>query len=217
MNYRKLWENNFGKIPVDEKGRPYEIHHIDGNNKNNSLENLKCVSIQEHFDIHYEQKDYSAAIIIADRLGLSDVQLKELRLVGVPKPKVGCPHCSKIGGLPQMKQWHFDNCPVLTDGKRIEGYREIFECSKCKKKIGGKGNLIQHEKSCGKIKKKYYYQYSKKTNDSLICPHCLFVGKPHANMKRYHFDNCVLITNEKRTLSDEHKKNLKKTKKKENK
>ena len=28
----------------------------------------------------------------------------------VPKPIVECPHCNKIGGLPQMKQWHFTNC-----------------------------------------------------------------------------------------------------------
>jgi hypothetical protein len=28
----------------------------------------------------------------------------------VPKPIVECPHCSKTGGLPQMTQWHFDNC-----------------------------------------------------------------------------------------------------------
>ena len=29
---------------------------------------------------------------------------------GREKPKVQCPHCNKIGGLPTMKQWHFDNC-----------------------------------------------------------------------------------------------------------
>lgn len=29
---------------------------------------------------------------------------------GKPKQKIQCPHCNKIGGLPQMKQWHFDNC-----------------------------------------------------------------------------------------------------------
>jgi len=29
---------------------------------------------------------------------------------GIPKPTTQCPHCNKIGGLPQMKQWHFDNC-----------------------------------------------------------------------------------------------------------
>ena len=27
MNYRKLWESNFGTIPSDEFGRTYEIHH----------------------------------------------------------------------------------------------------------------------------------------------------------------------------------------------
>ena len=29
---------------------------------------------------------------------------------GRSKPKIVCPHCGKEGGLPQMKQWHFDNC-----------------------------------------------------------------------------------------------------------
>jgi hypothetical protein len=29
---------------------------------------------------------------------------------GRPQEKISCPHCSKIGGLPQMKQWHFDKC-----------------------------------------------------------------------------------------------------------
>jgi len=26
------------------------------------------------------------------------------------RKKVECPHCSKIGAISQMKQWHFDNC-----------------------------------------------------------------------------------------------------------
>jgi len=29
---------------------------------------------------------------------------------GISKQKIACPHCNKIGGLPQMKRWHFDNC-----------------------------------------------------------------------------------------------------------
>jgi group I intron endonuclease len=29
---------------------------------------------------------------------------------GKSKPVTQCPHCSKVGGLPQMKQWHYDNC-----------------------------------------------------------------------------------------------------------
>lgn len=31
-------------------------------------------------------------------------------MTGRAKLKVQCPHCSKIGGEPQMKQWHFYNC-----------------------------------------------------------------------------------------------------------
>lgn len=27
-----------------------------------------------------------------------------------PKEKVKCPYCDKIGGISQMKRWHFDNC-----------------------------------------------------------------------------------------------------------
>jgi hypothetical protein len=29
---------------------------------------------------------------------------------GVKKKTLICPHCNKIGGAPQMAQWHFENC-----------------------------------------------------------------------------------------------------------
>jgi len=29
---------------------------------------------------------------------------------GRAKPKTVCPYCNKEGGIPQMMQWHFDNC-----------------------------------------------------------------------------------------------------------
>ncbi len=47
VNYRKIYENQYGKIP---KG--YHIHHIDGNPFNNEISNLKCVSPEEHSEIH---------------------------------------------------------------------------------------------------------------------------------------------------------------------
>lgn len=67
MNYRKIWQEANGPIPKDEQGRSYEIHHIDGNHTNNSLENLTCISIGEHYEIHLRQKDYAAAALIAER------------------------------------------------------------------------------------------------------------------------------------------------------
>jgi len=54
--YRTIYEQYFGKIPKDSQGRSYEIHHLDGNHENNDISNLRCVSIQEHYDIHYRSE-----------------------------------------------------------------------------------------------------------------------------------------------------------------
>ena len=64
MNYRKIWEEfNDKKIPEG-----YEIHHMDGNHRNNDPQNLLCVSIQEHLDIHYHQQDWGAVQAILIRM-----------------------------------------------------------------------------------------------------------------------------------------------------
>lgn len=34
------------------------------------------------------------------------------KMIGIKKPSIKCPHCSKIGGMPSMIRWHFDNCKV---------------------------------------------------------------------------------------------------------
>ena len=68
-NYRKIYEQHYGPIPKDQDGRSYEIHHIDGDHTNNSPANLKAVTIQEHFDIHWAQGDYGACyFMISQRM-----------------------------------------------------------------------------------------------------------------------------------------------------
>ena len=53
VNYRKIWQDHSGlKIP---KG--WHIHHIDGDQTNNSPDNLICVSPEEHWLIHYSNGD----------------------------------------------------------------------------------------------------------------------------------------------------------------
>jgi len=76
--YRRIYINHNGPIPKDSNGRSFEIHHIDGNRSNNSPENLKAVSIKEHFDIHYLQEDWGACNLIARNLTLTDEQRSEL-------------------------------------------------------------------------------------------------------------------------------------------
>ncbi len=68
QDYRKIWERVNGPIPTDNQGRRYEIHHIDGNKKNNKLSNLMCISIEEHYKIHYDREDWAAAYRIAQRM-----------------------------------------------------------------------------------------------------------------------------------------------------
>jgi len=78
MHYRKIWTQANGPIPRDEEGHSYEIHHKDGNRKNNNIDNLLCITIQEHYDIHYIQGDYAAAFRIAQRMNLDPEVKSEL-------------------------------------------------------------------------------------------------------------------------------------------
>jgi hypothetical protein len=71
--YVKIWEKHNGKkLPSN-----MEIHHIDGNNQNNHVDNLMAVTIEEHLEIHKKQNDYGAVQAILMRMNMTDVQ-KEL-------------------------------------------------------------------------------------------------------------------------------------------
>jgi hypothetical protein len=69
-NYRKIYEQRYGPIPVDSEGRTYDIHHIDGDRSNNSPANLIAVSIADHYNIHYAQGEHGACLRIGQRMQL---------------------------------------------------------------------------------------------------------------------------------------------------
>ena len=123
MNYRKIWESSYGKIPKDENGRTYEIHHIDGNRKNNLLDNLMCISIQEHYDIHYKQGDWKACYRIRTRMQTTFEEWKDLN------KKLSE---SMLGKEAVAKGFIYQKNP----------------CAYCNKMIGHIANLKKHEKSC---------------------------------------------------------------------
>jgi hypothetical protein len=77
-NYRKIYETHRGPIPKDEDGRSYEIHHIDGNGKNNNPSNLICISIKEHYNIHQSQGDWGACFRMSNRMKLSPEEISTL-------------------------------------------------------------------------------------------------------------------------------------------
>lgn len=66
-NYRKIWEEANGPIPVDSNGRSFEIHHKNGDHSDNHPENLECVTIEEHYEKHFEMGDFLSCSLIAHR------------------------------------------------------------------------------------------------------------------------------------------------------
>jgi hypothetical protein len=78
--HRKIFIKHFGPIPEG-----FDIHHIDGNHSNNDPSNLKAVSLQEHYDIHFSQGDYAAALRIAQRMGLSKEEKSRLASLAASK------------------------------------------------------------------------------------------------------------------------------------
>jgi hypothetical protein len=125
--YRKIWEQNYGKIPKDTKGRTYEIHHIDGNHNNNDITNLKCVTIEEHYKLHYENGDYGACVMIAKRMELPSDYISKIQ-IGIKRPGIGG---VKKGTIPWNK------------GKK--GYKLNLS-------VEGKFNRSQSSKKTSKIK-----------------------------------------------------------------
>lgn len=121
VNYRKIWEENFGEIPKDDEGRSYEIHHKDGNRENNNINNLSCLSIQEHYNIHYKQGDYGACVMIAKRMSLPPEHLSNIQ-TGVKRPGIGG---VKKGTIPWNKG-HKGYKLNFTE----EGRAKKFECLK---------------------------------------------------------------------------------------
>jgi len=63
-NYRKLYEKYHNCCLLSG----IDIHHIDGNHDNNSIENLKAVSLEEHYNIHKSQNEFYAAYLIGKRM-----------------------------------------------------------------------------------------------------------------------------------------------------
>ena len=84
-NYRRIWEKYNGPIPIDEQGRSYEIHHIDGTHTNNDINNLKLVTWQEHYDIHYLQGDWAACLLISGRHSIPPEERSRLASLAATK------------------------------------------------------------------------------------------------------------------------------------
>jgi hypothetical protein len=57
-----------------------DIHHINGNHKNNNIDNLQAVSLLEHYNIHKQQNDYYACFMISQRMKIKPDDWKQMAI-----------------------------------------------------------------------------------------------------------------------------------------
>lgn len=200
--YRRLYEQTHGPIPKDEEGRTYDIHHIDGNRKNNDPSNLIALSIDDHYKVHYEQGDYGACLRIIARRGVPTELFSELASKeNAKRIENGTHHFCDSGW--QSKQAK----------KRVEGGThnllggDIQRTYQRKRVVDGTHHCLGPNMNKKRVKNGTHPflggAIGKKANEKQIkdgthpflkqkrvtCPHCGKEGNEFP-MKRWHFDNC---------------------------
>ena len=220
VNYRKIYEEHYGEIPIDESGMSYDIHHIDGDRNNNDPSNLKAVSLQEHMDIHMAQGEWGAAQAIYLRMNTTHEQRSETaRALTLARVADGThPWVGPAYNLSKVKNGthHFLGGEIQrrVTAKRIEAGTHNFQLItreersiKQRKRVEDGTHLFVGESN------PVYKQLADGSHNFLgdkhpmkrlaslgehpwtkptVCPHCGKVGKGGV-MKRYHFDRCKYL------------------------
>jgi hypothetical protein len=201
VNYRKIYEEHYGPIPYDETGRRYEIHHIDGNHENNHITNLKCVTAQEHYDIHYSQNDWAACILISRSLLISAEEKSKMAKLAAKKRIEDGTHnfLNKDSNENRVKlgTHNFLGGEVggRTSRKRVAEGTHVFLGGEVQRKqiLDGKNKLVG-----GKLQresaKKLIEEGKHHSQKKYVCEHCSaeILGN---SFYRYHGDKCKFKVN----------------------
>jgi len=99
--YRLIYEEHYNCCLL-----PYiEIHHIDGNHSNDSIDNLMAVTALEHYQIHLSQGDKAAAALIGVRANIpNEVRAQLNREQAIENNRLGISgfglgHASRAGSI----------------------------------------------------------------------------------------------------------------------
>jgi len=186
VNYRKIWEIHHGqKIPRDDQGRSYEIHHIDGNHRNNDPANLKAVTIQEHYDIHYAQGDWYACMMITLRLSLTPEEISV-------RSREFNRKMFADGHIFQDRKWAHERTM-----RRIRAGTHNFQgpATQLKKIAEGRHHFIGKTNPVYKQIANGTHKFTiDNPNDEIVtCPKCNKTGS-RPGMIKWHFDNCSTVS-----------------------
>ena len=200
VDYRRIYRKHHGTIPVDDNGRTYEIHHMDNNHNNNDPANLKAVSIQEHYDIHYAQGDWGAAALIATKMKRSPAEISALVSLQ-QKQLVDSGTHNFLGGAIQretndrrVKDGTHNllggayNKARVADGTHPFLSGDISRKTNARRLRDGTHNLVGDNSPSRKSMAAGTHHFLIKAE----CPHCGKVGQK-AGMTPHHFDKCKAL------------------------
>ena len=188
--YRKIWIKHNGLIPKDEQGYSYEIHHIDGDRQNNTLDNLACVSIREHYDVHYIQGDWAACVRIGAKLKISSEELREISILNCAKTNARTLKNGTHNFLGENNHVHAKvangtyhtlgpshNLRLLANGRHAS--QKLKYCPHCLQTCDSANYSRYHGDNCAIVKPRTKY----------TCMHCGIHAAKHM-ISRYHNDKC---------------------------
>lgn len=156
--YRRIYEQQYGPIPKDSEGKTYDIHHIDGNHKNNDPSNLVALTIQEHYDIHHKQHDWGACHRMAIRMKFSPDEISDLAKKAVMK-QIEDGKNVLVGPENNRRMLEEGTHPLLGGEASRKGIQSqlkngthasqmVKECEICGKSIKGAANYQRHLNYC---------------------------------------------------------------------
>jgi hypothetical protein len=167
-----------------------EIHHINGNHYDNRIENLKLVTIDEHYNIHLENGDFIQCLMIQKRMEISPEERSRIQS-----------EASKISNKKRLEEgthnWNSENNRKNALKLMYEGrHHFIGESNPVYKQIKDGKNLFfndEWQKAKGKRSsehmKKLYEDGKHPSQIKKTCSHCGIICGA-SNMARWHGDNC---------------------------
>ena len=199
--YRKIYQHHHGAIP---KG--YDIHHIDGNHSNHDPKNLQAVSITEHYDIHYQNGDWKACLIMSARMKITPEEKSALASKSNAERVANNTHHFQTGNIQRG-----------TNRKRLENGTHLFLDSELQRAKSVKrvkdgthnflGGELQRASNNKRVKDGTHHllggnqqlkQLADGKHSSQVkwkCHHCKKSGHGSTNYKRWHGANCKLKIN----------------------
>jgi len=181
--YRNIYKKHYGAIPNDSDGRTYDIHHIDGNHSNNAPENLKAVTIQEHYDIHYSCGDWAACLRLSARINLNPARISELARKNSLERVANGTHNFLGGEIQRESTRRYVAEGIHNFCRRSDGTSLTLD-----RVVDGTNPFLGPENNRKRIEDGSHH-FLRSNLSEVTCPYCGKIGKQ--NMKRYHFDNCV--------------------------